>query len=162
LTYRFENLPPGITFDEKVGFTGTPTADAKGKYQVKASVTGGGATDQISIPWTVVPTTRSLAAFAINDTFTERDDVGLVGTQEPILIKYFLGGSATGPIKVEVTKGQNTLTTKKGDMVGSKSVTINPTEVPVGWIRVYAVGKAVGENVYTAFLWTDGKWVKME
>jgi hypothetical protein len=78
------------------------------------------------------------------------------------LIKYFLGGSATGPIKVEVTKGQATLTTKKGDMVGSKSVIIHPTEIPVGWIRVYANGKAVGEIVYTAFLWTDGEWVKMK
>jgi hypothetical protein len=162
LTYRFENLPPGISFDEQFGFIGTPTADAKGKYKVTAFVTGGGATDQISFPWTVVPTTRSLAAFAINDTFTERDDIGIVGRQTPILIKYFLGGSATGPIKVEVTQGQNTLTTKSGDKVGSKSVIIYPTDCPIGWIHLYSNSNAVGECTYTAFLLTDGKWVKME
>jgi len=165
LTYKFDGLPPGVEFDEKVGFVGKVKAGGEGKYKVTASVTGGNATDTTTFPWTVFAESRAVAVFAMNDTFAHCDDVGLVGSPHPVLVKYFLGPSDSGPIKIEVTQGAAAVTTEKGDVVGSKSVIIQVTDRPIGWIRFYSIGKApsTGTDDITikAFRWVDGTWVDM-
>ena len=154
-----------MTFDEKVGFVGKVKSGREGKYKVTASVTGGNGTDTTTFQWTVFAESRAAAVFAINDTFIRRDDVGLVGRPQPVLVKYFLGSFDTGPIKIEVTQGAAAVTTEKGDVVGSRSVNIQLTDRPVGWIRIYLIGKApstaTDDIVIKAFRWVDGEWISM-
>ena len=59
LTYRFDGLPPGVTFDEKVGFVGKVKSGREGKYKVTASVTGGNGTDTTTFQWTVFAESRA-------------------------------------------------------------------------------------------------------
>ena len=124
--------------------------------------TGGGATDTIKFRWIVLEEGRTAAVLAMNDTLAEKDDVSFVGGQTSISVKYFLGGTALGPIKVAVTKGPAVLATEKGDMVGSPAVTVRPTDTPIGWFKVYSITKGIGQIEFTVFHWADEKWVKME
>lgn len=162
LTYTFAGLPPGISFDPKVGFVGQVKPGGEGPYEVTASVTGGNATDQQTFRWLVLAESFVGVVVGQNDTLTRRDDIIINGGPMSIRIKYFLDGSSRGPIKVEVTKGDFTLTTRAGDMVGAKSVTVHPTDWPVGWIRVFLIAKDGGTSTYTISHWVDQKWVTME
>jgi hypothetical protein len=162
LTSKVHGLPPGVKYEDGVGFVGAAAPGADGTYHVTAQVTGGGATDRLTFRWAVIPADRAAAAIAINGTFSERDDVGAVGHQSPVRVKYFLGGSARGPIKVAVTAGPAALTTEKGDLVGTPSLTFHPVDLPVGWLDLYSIVKEVGQIEITAFHWVDGNWVTMD
>jgi hypothetical protein len=157
-----EGLPPGVKFEEGYGFVGAAGAGAAGKYKITAEVTGGGATDQLTFRWTVIQADRTAAAFAFNGTLTDKDDIAVVGQQQPVRIKYFLSGASRGPIKVEVSGDGDALTTKKGDMVGKQNLIFQPTDLPIGWLDMYLIAKAVGQTRITAFHSVDGKWVKMD
>ena len=166
LSFTFVGLPPGVRFDERFGFVGRIEDGADGHYETKAYVNGGNATDCRTFSWKVYSEERVVAVFAINDTFVHSDDVGLVGSQQNVLVKYFLAGSERGPIKIEVTSGAAAVTMKKGDRVGSKSVVYQISDWPIGWLRVYLIAKAPStandDIVVAAFRWSAGKWVKMK
>lgn len=171
-TYSATGLPDGLWIDENTGeIYGMVQAQAPGITQFTTTVT---ATDSSGVhnqtfTWNILSGTDPIVMFAINDTYTNIDDVTLVNPQLPLDVGvklYAPNTSGTQVIDLAVPSGLSSLNVSSISLAHGQTgtVTLTPLQVStvdddvvlLAFMGGQQVGQGKGVNLDKIEILTNG------